>query len=105
MNFAGGQQSASNVQSNLILDKLGWRLYKYSQNIDDELDTQSYSDCLQHPEETIFVLISKDGDFVDLLQDLREKGVSTYVIAPEGSSQKLIDVVGQKRRIHIPGIG
>jgi transcriptional regulator with XRE-family HTH domain len=105
LNFTVGLQSTTNGQSNMILDKLGWRLYKYSQNIDDELDTQSYSDCLQHPEETIFVLISKDGDFVDLLRDLRVKGVSTYLIAPKDSSQKLVEVVGQKRLIHIPSIG
>jgi len=50
------------------------------------------------------VLISKDGDFAELLQDLREKGVSTHVIAPKGTSQKLIEVVEQKRRIHVLGI-
>jgi transcriptional regulator with XRE-family HTH domain len=105
LDFIGTQRSPVNTQTNMILDKLGWRLYRYAQNIDDELDTQSYSDCLQHPEETVFVLISRDGDFVNLLNDLREKGVSTYVIAPEGSSQKLIEVVGQKRWIHVPGIG
>jgi transcriptional regulator with XRE-family HTH domain len=105
LEFVGTQWSPASMQTNMILDKLGWRLYKYAQNIDDELDTQSYSDCLQHPEETVFVLISKDGDFVDLLKDLREKGVSTYIIAPEGRSQNLIESVGQKRRIHIPGIG
>lgn len=105
MNFITGQRSASNVQDNMILDKLGWRVYKYPQNIDDELDAQSYSDCLHNPSDTIFVLISKDGDFAELLQDLRQKGVSTYVIAPEGASQNLIEAVGQKRRLHIPGIG
>jgi transcriptional regulator with XRE-family HTH domain len=92
-------------KSNADIDKIGWRVYEYPQNIDDELDAQSYSDCLQDPEDTVFVLISRDGDFVDLLQDLREKGVSTHIIAPEGTSQKLIETVGQRRRIHIPGIG
>jgi transcriptional regulator with XRE-family HTH domain len=92
----------SAVQDNMILDKLGWRVYKYPQNIDDELDAQSYGDCLQDPADTIFVLISKDGDFADLLQDLRQKGVSTYVIAPEGTSQALIEAVGQKRLISYP---
>jgi uncharacterized LabA/DUF88 family protein len=57
---------------------------------------------LQDPADTIFVLISKDGDFADLLQDLRQKGVSTYVIAPEGTSQALIEAVGQKRLISYP---
>ncbi|MDD5700486.1 MAG: NYN domain-containing protein [Dehalococcoidales bacterium] len=102
MNFVTGQRSITNIQDNMILDKLGWRVYKYPQNIDDELDAQSYSDCLHSPSDTIFVLISRDGDFADLLQDLRQKGVSTYVIAPAGASQKLIEAVGQKRWIHIP---
>ncbi len=93
-----------NPTNTMNLDNLGWRVKKYTQNIDDELDTQSYCDCLQDPEDTIFVLISKDGDFAGLLQDLRQKGVSTYVIAPTGSSKKLIEAVGPKRWIHIPGI-
>ena len=105
MNFVTGQLSTANMQNNMVLDKLGWRVYKYPQNIDDELDAQSYGDCLQHPEDTIFVLISRDGDFADLLHDLRQKGVSMYVITPENSSQKLIEAVGEKRWIHIPGIG
>jgi transcriptional regulator with XRE-family HTH domain len=93
-----------NPKNTLTLDNLGWRVYQSPQNIDDELDTQSYSDCLQVPEETIFVLISRDGDFADLIHDLREKGVSTYLITPEGTSQKLIEAVGPKRWIQIPGI-
>jgi DNA-binding transcriptional regulator YiaG len=104
VNMVTGQRS-NDLQSNMILDKLGWRVREYPQNIDDELDSQAYGDCLQDPGDTIFVLVSRDGDFIDLLQDLREKGVSTYVIAPEGTSQKLIEAVGPKRQIHVPGIG
>lgn len=105
MSRMSGRLSPANTQSNMILDELGWRVYKYPHNIDDELDTQSYSDCLQNPEDTIFVLISRDGDFVDLLQELRQKGVNTYLIAPKNTSQKLIEAVGKKRKIDIPGIG
>lgn len=97
--------STVNGKNDGDLENLGWRIYKYAQNIDDELDTQSYSDCLHDPEDTTFVLISRDGDFTNLLQDLREKGVNTYIIAPEGASQKLIETVGSKRWIHMPGIG
>lgn len=105
LEVSAGQWSLTNVQDNGILEKTGWRVYKYPQDVDDELDTQSYSDCLHDPSDTIFVLISRDGDFAELLQDLRQKGVSTYVIAPEGASRELIEAVGQKRRIHILGIG
>ena len=86
--------SATNVLSNE-----GWRVREYSHDIDEELDSQSWSDCNQALLDTIFVLISRDGDFVDLIQDLRKKGVRVYLIAPENSSQRLIETVGKRRWI------
>lgn len=80
----------------------GWRVQEYSQDIDDELDSQSWSDCNQAPQDTIFVIITRDGDFIDLIQDLRDKGVRVYLIAPESSSQRLIEAVGRKRLIALP---
>jgi transcriptional regulator with XRE-family HTH domain len=94
-----------NPTKNDNLDELGWRVKKYAQNVDEELDAQSYSDCMQDPKDTTFVLISKDGDFAGLIQDLRKEGVSTYLIAMQGSSQKLIESVGEKRLIYLPSTG
>lgn len=77
----------------------GWRVQEYSYDIDDELYTQSWSDCNQAPQDTIFVLITRDGDFVDFIEELKNKGVRVYLMAPEHSSQHLIETVGKKRWI------
>ena len=84
------------------LSKVGWRVQEYSHDIDEELDSQSWSDCNQAPKNTIFVLITRDGDFTDLIEDLRNKGVRVYLMAPENSSQNLVKAVGEKRWIHFP---
>ncbi len=84
------------------LSNQGWRVREYSHDIDEELDSQSWSDCNQAPEDTIFILITRDGDFVDLIQDLRKKGVRVYLMAPENSSLRLVEAVGKKRRIPLP---
>ncbi|KTB47802.1 NYN domain/Helix-turn-helix [Dehalogenimonas alkenigignens] len=76
--------------------KLGWRLQEFDHDVDEELDSQVWSDCNQNAENTIFVLITQDGDFAELINDLRQKGVRTYLIAPECSSQGLKDAVGKK---------
>lgn len=85
------------------LSKLGWRIQEFDRDIDEELDSQAWSDCNQNPEDTIFILITRDGDFVDLIGDLRNKRVRVYLMAPEHSSQRLIEAVGKKGRIPWPG--
>ncbi len=78
------------------LSKLGWRIQEFDRDVDEELDSQVWSDCNQDAEDTIFILITRDGDFVDLIEDLRNKGVRVYLMAPEHSSQRLIEAVGKK---------
>lgn len=84
------------------MSKQGWRIQEFEYDIDEELDTQSWSDCSQAPNDTIFVLITRDGDFVDLIEELRKKGVRVYLMAPENCSQQLIEAVGRKKWIRFP---
>ena len=84
------------------MSKQGWRIQEFEYDIDEELDTQSWSDCNQAPNDTIFVLITRDGDFVDLIEELRKKGVRVYLMAPENCSQQLIEAVGRKKWIRFP---
>jgi transcriptional regulator with XRE-family HTH domain len=95
------------------LQTTGWRIQEFYNDIDDELYDQSYSDCGHDPQDTIFVLVSSGGDFVDLINDLRTKGVRVFLISPapsplpilfppQGTSEQLIDAVGEKRRIELP---
>lgn len=84
------------------LDDQGWRVQEFDHNIDQELDAQSWSDCNQVPNETIFVLISKDRDYVELIDELRQKGVMVYLMAPDDGSQRLFETVGKRWRIQYP---
>ena len=79
-----------------------WRIQEYNYNIDEELDTQSWSDCNHAPDDTIFVLITRDRDYVELIQELRKKGVMVFLIAPADGSQRLIETVGKRRLIPFP---
>lgn len=96
--FVGSIHSLSTDE----ITKLGWRLQEFDSDIDEELDSQAWSDCNQDPTDTIFVLITKDGDFVDLVEDLRGKGVRVYVMAPGNTSIQLIEAVGKKNYIPFP---
>ena len=84
------------------ISKHSWRLQEFNYDIDEELDSQSWSDCNQAPKDTIFVLITRDGDYVELIEELRRKGVRVYLMAPEGSGKQLVEAVGRKRWILLP---
>ncbi len=89
---------ASSFQSHAIseLSKFGWRPQIFNSNIDKELDSQAWSDCNQEPQDTIFVLIASDGDYIDLIQSLRTKGVWVYLMAPRNVNHRLLEAVGVK---------
>ena len=93
--FSGVTQTKA---TDLLLD-LNWKVWEDDCDMDDELIDQSRSECLQTPENIILVIISKDRDYSDLIDELKVKGVRTYLIAPKNASQKLIDSVGKKRWI------
>lgn len=93
--FAGSIHSLATNE----ISKQGWRLQEFDHDIDDELDSQSWGDCNQAPKDTIFVLITRDGDFVDLIEELRKKGVRVYLMAPQNTSSKLVEAVGKKNLI------
>ena len=97
---------ASPSQANAT-DKLqdqGWRVWEDNADLDEEIANHARSDCGQDPENTTFILITKDGDFVDLIQDLRDQGVQVYLMgitARTQYSQALAGEVGKKYRIEL----
>ncbi len=56
-------------------------------------DVEEY--CLTNPAKTVLVLISDDGDFVNLLRELRREGVDCYVWGTDQCSQRLITAVAE----------
>ena len=62
-----------------VLDELDWRVWEDDINMDEELISQVRSDGGQEPEETVLVLIAKDGGYAEVVGDLREQGVDVYL--------------------------
>ncbi len=62
-----------------VLDELDWRVWEDDIDMDEELISQARSDGGQEPEETILVLIAKDGGYAEVIGDLREQGVDVYL--------------------------
>ena len=93
--FAHPSQSSASDE----LMKLGWKVWEDEEDLDEDLIQQSLSDCGQSPSETVYVIITKDGDFTDLLGELREKGVRNFLFAPQEVNGDLVNEVGEKRWI------
>ena len=81
------------------LMRLGWRVWEDDEDVDEDMIQQILSDCGQSPLETVLVILTKDGDFAETVRELIEKGVRVYLVAPEGSSQDLVDEIPNKRWI------
>ncbi|MBI4285272.1 MAG: hypothetical protein HY670_05160, partial [Chloroflexi bacterium] len=66
-------------------------------HMDEEIINQSRSDCGHEPKDTILALVTKDGDFSSLFENLKSEGVGVYLISPaSGFDQRLVDAVGKK---------
>ena len=50
------------------------------------------------PKDTVLILVSRDGDFADLLYEVDHAGIDVYLWAPPGCSRELLGAV---RRDHI----
>ena len=97
--FASPHQSAATDQH----IELGWRVFEYDEDIDDEVSLQAKSDCGHDPTDTVFVLITNDGGYADLLEELGDLGVLTYVVTPQlGQNQELVRAAGKQRWLQLP---
>ena len=77
-----------------VLQDSGWRAWEDTEDMDEEMDNQSRSDCGQDPKDTILVLVTRDGDFVELVNDLKTEGVLVYLISPTDVNRKLMNAFG-----------
>ena len=87
------------------LERMGWRIWEDSDDLDSEIVSQSRSDCGRKPANTILILGSRDGDFAGLITEMRGKGVMVYLTAPAGISQRLAQAVGEDWLIPWPSTG
>ena len=97
--FASPNQSTATDE----LLELGWRVWEDDEDIDDEIIAQAKSDCGQDPKDTILVLIAQDGDYLELIRELRGQGVSVYLFTrQQGYSQRLAQVVPEDNWMKLP---
>lgn len=82
------------------LQDAGWRVWDDDVDMDDKIVAQIRSDCLQEPSATILLIITKDGNFAEVVRELKQEGARVYVLGPNDTRRDLIEVVGTKR--HIP---
>lgn len=83
------------------LDDLGWEVWEETDDVDEEIIHHSKSDCGHEPLRTILVLMTRDGDYVEMIGDLKAKGVRIYLLGVE-FGQDLVTAVGKKRLIELP---
>ena len=83
--------------------ELGWRVWEDDEDIDDEIIAQAKSDCGQDPKDTILVLIAQDGDYIDLINELRDQGVVVYLFTRQQRySQRLTQAVPRDQWMELP---
>jgi len=93
---------ANSVNQRAAADKLkesGWRVWQKNANMDDDIIQHCKADCGKDPNQTVLFLVTKDGDFSELANHLKSKGVVVYAVGPQDTSQKLVQTVGKKRWI------
>jgi transcriptional regulator with XRE-family HTH domain len=60
-------------------EKLNFQSFEGYFDADSQLTRDSLQECMQSPEKTIFILVSKDGDYINLLKELKRIGVDVYI--------------------------
>ena len=76
------------------LKNLGWRVTEDENEVYDYMIEDARSDSGHNPEGTVLVLISIDNDFVELIDELTNKGVQVYVMSAQTYGNKLCEKVG-----------
>ncbi|MDE2786440.1 MAG: NYN domain-containing protein [Chloroflexota bacterium] len=84
------------------LQRRHWRIWEDQGDWDGDIAQQIKSDCGHDPKGTTVFLITRDGDFADLITELKHNGVKVYLIAHPNTSKRLLDTVGKRSVITLP---
>jgi len=87
------------------LQNLGWRISIDDSEVFQYIIDDARSDCGHNPEGTIFVLISDDYGFSELITELKSSGVCVYVMSTQTFNNKLFDKVDQGFGIQLYPMG
>ncbi len=85
-----------------LLD-LGWVVYAEDYDLDEEIIDQATRDSAENPTFTTLALVANDGNYVELIRDLKERGVDVYLFTSVfGFNERLVAEVGKKHWIRLP---
>ena len=83
-----------------LLDR-GWKVWEEGEDLEEAIIEHCKSDCGQDPLDTTLVLVARDGDYSDMVNELKGRGVRVYLLG-FGCSQELVNAVGERRHIEMP---
>ena len=83
------------------LENHDWDVWGENDDLDEKIIHHCKTYCGQDPSRTVLVLVARDGDYADMINELKSRGVRVYLIG-FGCSQKLVNAVGENRLIEMP---
>jgi len=85
-----------------IFEALKFEVHEGFYDLDSQIVQDSIRDCSVSPEKTVYILVSKDGDYAGLLRELRKLGVDTYIWSDESQiSERLKSAIEEGNLIPI----
>ncbi len=75
-------------------ESLKFKVFEGPFDADSQIINDSRQECSKSPQKTIFILVTKDGDYAELLRELRKINVDVYIWSDETEiSEKLISSI------------
>lgn len=76
------------------LRRLKWRTLVEETDLDHQIIQETKSNCGHDPDDTVLLICTRDGDFTDLIKEMRDWGVVVYLIGPADASRRLVEEAG-----------
>ena len=76
------------------LKRLGFEVFAGWFDADSQVVNDVNAACRIHPEKTVLVLVADDGDYVNLIRELKQRDVEVFVLGTDECSEPLRRAVG-----------
>ncbi len=83
-----------------LLDR-GWKVWEEGEDLAQIVIDHCKGDCGQDPSSTILVLVARDGDYADMVNEIKSRDARVHLFG-FGCSQELINAVGERRFNELP---
>ena len=86
---------------NDTLENHDWDVWEETNDLEEKIIHHCKTYCGQDPSRTVLVLLARDGEYADMIDELKGRNVQVYLVG-FGCSQELAGAVGMKRLIELP---